>query len=165
MPRSVPVSKLMVHRNEWPQFRAATKIKDAIKILRILSENDKLLHGHDTPLVLDDSYNLLGYVQLTDLLRNVRHLCEETDKACELGKAINPVEELVIPFPASVSPDDGILEALDVMTNHGISLLPVTSKGKLVGLIKLSDIFNTVSNLLFDEEEEEGWFRNWLHSS
>ncbi len=165
MPQSVPVSKLMVHRNEWPQFRAATKIKDAIRILRILSEDNKLLHGHDTPLVLDDSYRLLGYIQLTDLLRNVRHLCEDTDKACELGRAVNPVAELVIPFPAAVSPEDGILQALDVMTNHGISLLPVMSKDKLMGLIKLSDIFNTVAHLLFDEDEEEGWFLKWLHSS
>ncbi len=167
MPQSVPVSELMIHRNEWPQFRAATKIKDAIRILRILSEDDKLLHGHDTPLVLDDSYRLLGYIQLTDLLRGVRHLCEDTDKACELGRAVSPVEELVIPFPASVSPDDSILQALDVMTNHGVSLLPVMSEGKLKGLIKLSDIFNAVAHLLFDEEggEGEGWFRKWLHSS
>lgn len=166
MPHSVPVSKLMVHRNEWPQFRATTKVKDAIKILRILSEDDKLLHGHDTPLVLDDDYNLLGFVHLTDLLRSVRHLCNETDKACELGRAVNPVADLAIPFPAHVEPEQSILDALDIMTNNGVSLLPVMSKGKLIGLIQLPDIFNTVAHLLFDEDESEGegWFLNWLHS-
>lgn len=167
MPHSIPVSKLMIHRNEWPQFRAATKIKDAIKILRILSEDDKLLQGHDKPLVLDDDYTLLGFVHLTDLLRNVRHLCDVSGKACELGKAVNPVKDLVTPFPSHVEPEDSILKALDIMTNHRISLVPVISEGKLKGLIQLSDIFNTVARLLFDEDpaEDEGWFMNWLHSS
>ena len=164
MPHSVPVSKVMIHRNQWPQFRANTQIKDAIRILRILSENEKLVHGHDTPLVLDDEYNLLGYIELTDLLRNIRHLCDASDKVCELGRAINPISELVKEFPGHVTPDDNILEALDIMTNHGISLVPVMENGKLKGLIKLSDVFNTVAHVLFDEEkEDEHWFQKWLH--
>lgn len=163
MPHSVPTSKLMIHRNQWPQFRANTQIKDAIRILRILSEDEKLLHGHDTPLVLDDEYNLLGYVQLTDLLRSIRHLCDTSGKVCELGRAINPISELVKEFPAHVTAEASILDALDIMTNHGISLVPVMEKGKLKGLIKLSDIFNTVAHLLFDEEtEDEHWFGKWL---
>ena len=165
MPHSVPVSKVMIHRNQWPQFRASTTIKDAIRILRILSEDKKLQHGHDTPLVLDDSYNLLGYIQLTDLLRSVRHLCEDSDKACELGQAINPVSDLVKEFTHHVAPEDSILDALDIMTNDGIPLVPVIVNGKLKGLVKLSDTFNTVAHLLFDEEaEDQGWFMNWLHS-
>ena len=127
MPRSVPVSKLMTRPHEWPQLRAQTPIKDAIRILRILTEERKIEQGH-TPLVFDDDYKLLGLVRLTDLLRNVRHLCDTDDKACDLGKAINPVEELVIPFPGSVNSEDSILEALDIMTNHGVSIVPVMLK-------------------------------------
>jgi CBS domain-containing protein len=165
MPRSVPVSRLMIHRREWPQLKADTQIKDAIRILRILSEDRKLEHGHSTPLVLDKDYNLLGMIRLIDLLRSVRHLCEDPFKACDLGKATNPITDIVIPFPASVKPDDSILEALDIMTNHGISLVPVMEEGKLQGLIMLADIFNIVAALLFDEEEPEGpnWIDRHLH--
>jgi len=155
----------MVHRNEWPQLRSGTTIKNAIRILRILTEEKKLEHGHSTPLVLDDDYNLLGMIRLIDLLRNVRHLCEAEDKACDLGKAVNPVSDLVIPFPDSVSPDDSILDALDIMTNHGVSQVPVLKDGKLQGIIQLADVFDTVAALLFDEEEPEGrgWVKEFLH--
>jgi CBS domain-containing protein len=165
MPHSVPVSKLMIHRNEWPQLRAETQIKDAIRILRILSEDEKMARGHSTPLVLDNEYNLLGFIKLTDLLRSVRHLCSKEDEACELGKAVRPVSDIVIPFAATVDPDDSILKALDIMTNSGTSLLPVVKDGKLQGLIRLGDIFNKVAALLFDPEEppERTWITRHLH--
>jgi len=155
----------MIHRNEWPQLRADTSVKDAIRILRILTEEQRLEHGHSTPLVLDDDYNLLGFIRLTDLLRSVRHLCEKEDKPGDLGKAVNPVSELVIPFPRTVEPEDSILEALDIMTSHGVSLVPVVKGGELQGLIRLSDIFKTVASLLFDEEEprERTWITKHMH--
>lgn len=165
MPHSVPVSKLMINRNEWPQLRAETQIKDAIRILRILSEDKKMVSGHSTPLVLDDDYNLLGFIKLTDLLRSIRHLCEKQDEACDLGKATRPISDIVIPFAATVSPDTSILEALDIMTNTGMGLLPVMENGKLKGLIRLGDIFNQVAALLFDSEEppERTWITRHLH--
>lgn len=165
MPRSVPVRDLMIKRNEWPQLRAATSIRDAVRILRILSEEKKIIHGHSTPLVLDDDYNLLGLIRLTDLLRSIRHLCDDPDKACNLDEAKGPVSDLVIPFAGRLSPDDGILDALDTMMDQGVSLLPVMEDGKLVGLIKLSDIFDKVAAILFDEpgSEERSWITQYLH--
>jgi hypothetical protein len=58
MPHSVPVLKLMVPRNEWPQLRADATVGEAIEMLRIITEDKKLEHGHSTPLVLDDTYHL-----------------------------------------------------------------------------------------------------------
>lgn len=165
MPRSVPVSTLMIHRNEWPQLRANTTVKDAIRILRILTEEQRLEHGQSTPLVLDDDYNLLGFIRLTDLLRSVRHLCEKEDKPGDLGRAVNPVSDLVIPFPRTVEPEDSILEALDIMINQGVSVVPVVKESRLQGLIQLSDIFKTVASLLFDEEDrrERSWITKHMH--
>ena len=155
MPHSVPVSKLMIPRNEWPQLRAETTIGDAIKVLRIVTEDRKLEHGHSTPLVLDDNYDLLGFVHLSDLLKSVRHFCLQPDRPCELDKATTPLRELVVPFAGTVEENDSILIALDIMMDHGVSLVPVMREGKLKGLIKLSDIFNTVAALLFDEQDPE----------
>ncbi len=66
MPHSVPVAKLMILPREWPQLRAETDVSTAIKILRIISEEHKLEHGHSTPLVMDENFQLLGFVHLTD---------------------------------------------------------------------------------------------------
>ena len=165
MPHSVPVSQLMLHRNRWPQLRADTSIKDAITVLRVLTKDHNLSHGRSTPLVLDEHYHLLGVVTLVQLLRSVRHLCDKADEACELGKATRPVSEIVIPFPAHVETHDGILDALDLMVEHNISLLPVLHAEKLQGMVHLSDIYDTVAHLLFDKDfpEDRGWIWNFLH--
>jgi CBS domain-containing protein len=154
MPHSVPVSHLMIHRNDWPQLRADTDVISAIKILRIVAEERKLQEGHDVALVLDDNYNLLGFVHLTDLIKNVRHLCEKDSKCAPNGSAKH-IKELVIPFAGFVEPDDNILKALDIMVEHGVSLVPVMKEGKLKGMVKLADIFNTVAAILFDEPDPE----------
>jgi CBS domain-containing protein len=165
MPHSVTVSKLMIPRNDWPQLRAATTIGDAIKVLRILTEDKKLEHGHSTLLVLDDNYDLLGFVHLADLLNSVQHLCLQPDGPCELEKATAPLRDLVVPFAGTVEEKESILKALDIMMDHGVSLVPVMGEGKLKGLIKLSDIFNTVAALLFEEQDPEArdWFVKQYH--
>jgi len=164
MPHSVPVSKLMIAPGAWPQLRAEADVSTTIKILRIISENEKLEHGHSTPLVFDENYDLLGFVHLTDLLKAVRHLCDKTDEPCALGQATNPVRSLVTRFAASVKPEDSILKALDIMMDHNVSLVPVLENGKLQGMIKLSDVFDTVAALLFDQvtpEEERKLLRDF----
>ena len=155
MPHSMPVSKLMVPRNEWPQFRSDMEVGTAIRLLRIFTEDQKLEHGHSTPLIMDENYNLLGFVHLTDLLKAIRPLCQKSDEACELSAATTRLRELVRPFAGSVHPDDSILKALDIMMDHNVSQVPVMEGGKLQGMVKLSDIFNTVAALLFDEQDPE----------
>jgi CBS-domain-containing membrane protein len=155
MPHSVPVSKLMILRNEWPQLRAETTIGDALKVLRIVNEDRMLEHGHSTPLVLDDNYDLLGFVHLSDLLKSVRPFCLQPDRPCELDKATTPLRELVVRFAGTVAENDSIIRALDIMMDHCVSLVPVMGEGKLKGLVQLSDIFSTVATLLFDVQDLE----------
>jgi CBS domain-containing protein len=155
MPHSVPVSRLMINRNEWPQLSADMDVHTAIRILRIVTEEKKLEHGHSTPLVLDENYSLLGFVHLTDLLKSVRHLCDKPDQPCEPDQPSGPVRDLVTSFKGSVQEDDNILKALDIMLDNNVSMVPVMKAGKLEAMIKLSDIFNTVAALLFGEEDPE----------
>ena len=39
--------------------------------------------------------------------------------------------------------------------DHNVSQVPVMENGKIQGMVKLSDIFNTVAALLFDEQDPE----------
>ena len=95
-------------------------------------------------------------MHLTDLLKSVKQLWEKGVDACEKGGARYPqVKELAVPFAGSVGPGDSILKALDIMMEHRVSMVPVMTNGKLQGMIRLSDIFNTVAGLLFDEQDPE----------
>ena len=165
MPHSIPVSQVMTSPTDWTLLRAHTPIRDAISILRILNEDEKLERGHTTPLVLDDEYHLLGLVRLTDLLGSIRHLCDDPERACKLDEAVQPVSELVIQFPGSVEPEDGILKALDIMLDHGVSLVPVLKEDKLQGIVHLGVMFDTIAAVLFDEDAMEARSRiaKYLH--
>jgi CBS domain-containing protein len=153
MPHSVPVSKLMIPRNEWPQILGDADVCNAIKILRIVTEEKKLEHGHSTPLVVDENFNLLGFVHLTDLLKSVKHLWEKGPGACDTGESSQRVKDLVVKFAGSVKGEDSILKALDIMMEHTVSIVPVMENGKLAGVVKLSDLFNEIAALLFDETD------------
>lgn len=157
MPYSVPVSKLMSRPSEWPQLRAETDVPTALKILRIITEDRKIEHGFSTPLVFDDEYKLLGFVHLTDLLKEVRHVCEHGKPAdqeafCRIGV---PVRNLTTLFAGAVTPDQSVLDALDIMLDKGVSIVPVMKDGRLEGLVKLSEIFDTVSSILCDERDPD----------
>jgi CBS domain containing-hemolysin-like protein len=155
MPHSVPVSKLMTPPSQWPQIRGEADVCTAIKLLRIITEDQKLEHGH-YPLIMDDNFNLMGFVHLTDLLKSVKPLWEkEGPGTLDQCAAYPKIKELVVSFAGSVGPDDGILKALDIMMEHKVSMAPVMKDGKLIGMIRLSDIFNEVAALLFDEEDSE----------
>lgn len=155
MPHSVPVSKVMTPPHQWPRIRSEIDVYTAIKLLRIITEDEKLEHGH-YPLIMDEEFNLIGFVHLTDLLKSIRHLWEQKGKAVHGEDPEYPlIKELVVPFVGSVRQEDSILYALDIMLEHKVSMLPVLKEGRLEGMIKLSDIFNTVAGLLFDDQDPE----------
>ncbi len=120
MPHSVSVSQLMISPNEWPLLSVDADVQSAIMILRINTEDSKLLQGHSTPLVLDSEYNLLGFVHLIDLLRVIKPLCNVMDAPCEIGKATMPIREIVVSFAATVEASHSIMAALDIMMEHRI---------------------------------------------
>jgi len=119
-----------------------------------MTEDEKLEHGHN-PLIMDENFNLMGFVHLADLLKRVKHLWSEEGQRSHKEIHYPLVKELVVPFAGSVHPEDGILKALDIMMEHNISMVPVMADGRLEGMIKLSDVFNTVAGLLFDEDDTE----------
>ncbi len=45
MDHSMPASKIMIHRNKRPQMRAGTSVRDAVKLMRVITEQGKIEHG------------------------------------------------------------------------------------------------------------------------
>lgn len=63
------------------------------------------------------------------------------------------IEEIMKSPVITVDPSEPIERAAWLMTKHRIGVLPVTSKGMLVGIITESDIFRIFTNLLSGEGE------------
>jgi predicted transcriptional regulator len=51
------------------------------------------------------------------------------------------------------------------MIDNSVTLVPVQQDGKLVGMLKLGDIFNSISAILFDDENpmERSRIMKFLH--
>lgn len=67
-----------------------------------------------------------------------------------------PVEELMTPDPVTISPNDTVLEAADLMFQHDIGSLPVVEDDAVIGIITTTDIFHLVVRMLADREKEHG---------
>lgn len=65
--------------------------------------------------------------------------------AAESDPEHTPVREIMSRAPVSASPNDDVRLAADIMAAHQIRRLPVTSDGKLVGILSLGDIAKTNS--------------------
>jgi len=51
-----------------------------------------------------------------------------------------PVIQVMTPFPVSVSDDTSLVAARSIMMGHDVHHLPVVSEGRVIGLVRASDL-------------------------
>lgn len=73
-----------------------------------------------------------------------------------LAHAQNPVESITAPIRASVHPRDEISLVVATMLQHGVDLLPVIEDRKPVGVILMTEVFDTVAEHLMEAYGDEG---------
>jgi CBS domain-containing protein len=83
--------------------------------------------------VLDEQGRPIGI--LTD-----RDVCMAVARKNRFPAAIS-VHEVMTPHPLTCSPDTGLTEVVDLMTEHHVRRLPVVdAEGRLVGIVSLNDV-------------------------
>ena len=104
--------------------------------------------------VLDEN-SLVGMVTLGDILEASS---SDTSRLSIFEPnyllATLPVEELMTPDPVTISPDDTVLEAADLMFQHDIGSLPVIKDGEVIGILTETDVFHLVVRMLAEREEK-----------
>lgn len=91
-----------------------------------------------------DRDELAGIITLSDILRALPGLGEESDDTTRLMAVTRGVGEVMTSDPLCVDPEDTIQEAAERMLEYQISGLPVVSGSRVVGIITESDIFRLV---------------------
>lgn len=123
-------------------------------------------------LVFDQQYNLMGLVTIKNILlalepKTIKSMSiKDADIAMmdENGLlnfeskifyeemkdlAQKPVSEIMTPVKTFVSPQDSIVKAGFLMIRHNLTILPVLEEGKkLVGVVRLTDVFKEICNIL-----------------
>ena len=173
------VKDVYVKIDEYPNISQHAPIGYAINMMHNVLRNKSKFR---TLLVLDDDDHLKGYLSIRDLIRavgpdylhkkkpdvkghqpfNIEGLDQDLSALAliwqegftlklhdELKK---PVKEHMTLMEDFVTTEDSIAKCLYLMLFHDVLILPVVEKERVVGVIRLIDLFDRIANNV-----EEAW--------
>lgn len=167
------VRDIMVDISDFPHIPYWFTIKQLIQVIKTtLPKGEKSFHPIGI-LVFDEHYNLLGSLTIKDILKGLepKFMKTPTEKAqiyaeeeTELSLiwdtlfdkesrdlAEHPVSEFMTPAEFFVEPDDPITKAAYKMIHHDLIFMPVLEgKKKLVGVVRMVDVFDELSNVILN---------------
>jgi len=169
----------MVPIDDYPHITASSTICDAMILMHSNLTED---HKYRTILVTDENEHLLGYLSLRDLIRSVGpgYLRKEapdykghqpfqgisTDlSALSLiwqegftvkirEEAKKTVKEMMTLIERTVSPEDQFAKCIYLMLVQNELIIPVVENGKVIGVIRLVDIFELIAENLCEQKHE-----------
>jgi len=164
---------VMIGIFEYPHVPYWFTVSQAIRIVKVSFISSKKYPDPMAILVFDEKYNLMGTLTLKDILRGLEprflkpsekaQVAEEDESALSLiwdtlfdkGSkefAERPVSEIMTPAKYFVEPTDPLTKAAYLMLHHDLILLPVLeNKKKFVGLVRMIEVFDEISNGILKE--------------
>lgn len=145
---------LVISITEYPHMPYWATLREAIAQLNVAYET-----GHHTVLVFDEAYSLLGLLHQSDILKGVRpeyaELCPpdveiKWDDFMETaaGQVHRPINEFMTAFDVAVDVNDHILKVAHLMINHKKGLLPIKEGNKIIGVIRMHDLFHEITGMI-----------------
>lgn len=173
MSDSKVVKDVMIGIFEYPHVPYWFTVNQAIGIIRVSFLSTKKYPDPLAVLVFDEKYNLMGTLTLKDILRGLEprflkpstkaQVPEENEAGLSLiwatlfdkgskDLAEKAVSEIMVPAKYFAEPGDPITKAAYLMLHHDLILLPVLeNKKKFVGLVRMIEIFDELSNAILKE--------------
>jgi Mg/Co/Ni transporter MgtE len=164
---------VMIGIFEYPHVPYWFTISQAIRIVKVSFISTKKYPDPMAILVFDEKYNLMGTLTLKDILRGLEpQFLKPSEKAqmpAEDESALSliwdtlfdkgskefterPVSEIMTPAKYFVEPTDPLTKAAYLMLHHDLILLPVLeNKKKFVGLVRMIEVFDEISNAMLKE--------------
>lgn len=172
MPDMNKIKDIMIDIFDYPHMPYWFTLKQAIGIVNIALTNAKEQFEPLAILVFDEKYNLLGILGLRDIIKGLEPnflkpiTSAQVYDEDESGLALlweplfdkgsdkiseRPVSEVMVPAKYHVNPDDPVTKAAYLMIRNDLVLLPVLEDNKkLVGLIRMKEIFNVLSKAILN---------------
>ncbi|GAB4299679.1 MAG: CBS domain-containing protein [Methylophaga sp.] len=111
-------------------------------------------HRIGSLVVTDDSGRLVGILSERDLL-NILHQKHAMWSPLTAADAMTP-------DPYFCEPDNTLEECMNIMVEHNIRHLPVVYKGKLEGMLSITDIVEELLNKAkFENKLLKNYIQNW----
>lgn len=147
------VRDLMSDIFEYPHIPYWFTIKQAISLIKkTYSENEKASYSLGI-LVFDEKYVLLGNVGIKEIMGALCKLKNDKDtNSLALDESLfkkfltSAVCDIMVPVKTYINEEESLLRTACIMIENGYYFMPVTDKkNKLTGIIKITDIFKTIS--------------------
>jgi CBS-domain-containing membrane protein len=159
---------LMIPLEDYPHIPYWFTLRQAMAIVR---EAVLKFEGQFEPravLVFDEKYQLLGILTLRDIIKGLepKFLHETSLIKADPGLAVllgeffgprmmeqshRPVSEVMSPIKETVNADEPIIKPLYFMIKENLGLIPVMEAGRVMGILRLSDLFAEISRIVLGE--------------
>jgi CBS-domain-containing membrane protein len=161
MANASKVKDLMIPLEDFPHIPYWFTLRQAMAIVREVTVK---LEGAFEPravLVFDEKYQLTGILTLRNMIKGLEpNFLQETSLLADLlgpnmrAASARPVSEVMCPIQVTVDGSAPVAKALHLMIQENVGFLPVMRAGKVAGMIRLSDLFNEVAQVVLSGQAE-----------
>ncbi len=118
---------------------------ELVELAAFLMDQRRIRHV----LVEDHEHKLVGIISYRSLIRLLAH------GGLTKAQATMPIKDIMERNLITVTPETTSIDALQLMRDHRISVLPVIKSGKLVGVVSERDYMNIAGDLLHEKLKQD----------
>jgi len=163
------VKELMIPLEDYPHIPYWFTLRQAMAIVREAAIKFEGSFEPRAVLVFDEKYQLMGILTLRDIIKGLepRFLHETALVKADPNLTVligdlfgpglkeasqKPVSEVMSPIKVTIQGNDPIAKAVFLMIKENVGLMPVILDNKVAGMIRLSDLFKVISDLVLGEQ-------------
>jgi CBS-domain-containing membrane protein len=163
------VKDLMIPLEDFPHIPYWFTLRQAMAIVREAAAKFAGAFEPRAVLVFDEKYQLMGILTLRNMIKGLEpNFLQETGLVAMdpnltvlLGDLFGPnmraasqrpVNEAMCPIAVTVDAGAPVAKALYLMIQENVGFLPVMQAGKVAGMIRFSDLFHEVAQLVLSDQ-------------
>ena len=155
MEKHKKIKDFIVPVHEHPHLPYWGTLKEAVVQLNLAYEQ-----GYQVVLVFDEAYKLVGMLSQKDILQaldpKMGHrykesaplLWNELPQSGIKDRLSRPIKDFMSKAKTTFGAEDTILKAVQTMLQNGDVISPVMDGNKLIGVVRLKDLFHEITNLV-----------------
>ena len=172
MPYRKKVREVMIPLQDYPHIPEWFSLRQAVAIVRESAIKYAGVFEPRTVLVFNDKYQIVGILTLRDILKGLEPAFLKESELIKADPALaivmgdlfgpgmekqaeRPVSEVMGPIKVSVKADDSLVKALFLMVKENVGMMPVMEDNRVVGMVRLTDLFLEVSQAILEKTTPE----------
>lgn len=159
---------LMIRLEDYPHIPYWFTLRQAMAIVREAAIKFEGSFEPRAVLVFDEKYQLMGILTLRDIIIGLEPKFLQETSLIKMDPSLTvlmgdffgpkmseqsqrPVSEVMSPIKITVTAEDPITKPLYLMIKEKVGLIPVMQGGKVVGMLRLNDLFGEISKIVLGD--------------